>query len=613
MCGIVGALAFGKVDKSSEQARREAIAFLTTYLPRVTMERGKDATGVAALFSDGNFLGLKMGIPAVEFISRYGGAKDDYEGFLKVVRNYPKPLSVVLGHCRKATVGNTYENKNNQPVQVGNTVIIHNGTIENYDIVCEKLHYERHGDVDSEVIAHLANQYSDNGRSPFTIDLLQKISSKLDGSYSVLGFNGNNPFQVFQLKSSRPAETVLIKPLRLVLIASERSFLENALFEYNLFTKCFARMDNLPFLTKEDLEFCYVTEGSLRVWDLSVDIEARTTLSDLYVEGRTLNVESELKAKTQSSTQPYYYNYRAGSVSTKSQEKVSYWQEPAAAKVHKDSFKRQLTEDAFVWSAKLDRYVKTQDCPAINETIEVDIKTGKILNEEKNVQQAEAKKEECLLLTMGTREAINSTVKDDAVPLEIMDIADEVKGGENEEKREESKNTSDESTITTATEVEVDSRTDIAALVKAREYADGLKKFTGDEDLMVELDIDSEDFLKSVPPFAIANRIMKYFAGKFFYHGYVQGKEDTQKEAGRKVAKKVNILKTIVAVLFRTLDKNGKKEISRNMEPVFKSMPAFLRLTEVNEIEECVSEEIKPCMSFQIMRSIFQKSKKNAN
>ena len=124
MCGIVGALAFGKLEKKEEALRREAIIYACTQLLQMTVERGKDATGVSMLFRDGNYTGLKMGIPSPDFIARYGETENDFEGLLKIAREYPKPLSVFLGHCRKATVGNTYENVNNQPVKVGDIVLI---------------------------------------------------------------------------------------------------------------------------------------------------------------------------------------------------------------------------------------------------------------------------------------------------------------------------------------------------------------------------------------------------------------------------------------------------------------------------------------------------------
>ena len=81
MCGIVGAFAFEKFEsKTDERIRRESSIFITTQLLQKTVERGKDATGVSLLWSDGNYTGLKMGIPSPDFIARYGETEKNYEG-----------------------------------------------------------------------------------------------------------------------------------------------------------------------------------------------------------------------------------------------------------------------------------------------------------------------------------------------------------------------------------------------------------------------------------------------------------------------------------------------------------------------------------------------------
>jgi glucosamine 6-phosphate synthetase-like amidotransferase/phosphosugar isomerase protein len=209
MCGIVGGLAFGKFDtKAGEKVRRESSIFITTQLLQKTVERGKDATGVSLLWDDGNYTGLKMGIPSPDFISRYGETEKDYEGILKLWREYPKIMKVFLGHCRKSSVGNSYDNKNNHPIKVDDIMVIHNGTLTNHDIVFDKLNCKRHAEVDTEAISHLLHEYTKNGTEPFTIDILRETCRRLQGTYSVLAASGNNPFQVAQFRDSKPAEMV---------------------------------------------------------------------------------------------------------------------------------------------------------------------------------------------------------------------------------------------------------------------------------------------------------------------------------------------------------------------------------------------------------------------
>jgi len=139
MCGIVGAATLGKTSKKQEEIRRESMIFLTTELLQLTQPRGSDATGISVLFGDGNYYGLKEGIPSTEFISKFGGAKTDYSGILKLCRKYEHPVKIFLGHCRKISVGTATDNANNHPVKVGDIVGIHNGTLTNHDVIFDKL------------------------------------------------------------------------------------------------------------------------------------------------------------------------------------------------------------------------------------------------------------------------------------------------------------------------------------------------------------------------------------------------------------------------------------------------------------------------------------------
>ena len=85
MCGIVGTLAYGDFeDKKMEKIRQEAMIFLSTELLQLTQPRGKDATGIATLFENCDYMGLKMGVAALDFISRFGEKETDFEGFIKI-------------------------------------------------------------------------------------------------------------------------------------------------------------------------------------------------------------------------------------------------------------------------------------------------------------------------------------------------------------------------------------------------------------------------------------------------------------------------------------------------------------------------------------------------
>ena len=101
MCGIIGAMLFeGIEDKVMLNMRTEAVIYLMTELLYMTHTRGKDATGIAALFADSNYCGLKMGIPSSEFIVRFG------EKETKITRLVRKEMSSFFIMTFKSQISN---------------------------------------------------------------------------------------------------------------------------------------------------------------------------------------------------------------------------------------------------------------------------------------------------------------------------------------------------------------------------------------------------------------------------------------------------------------------------------------------------------------------------
>jgi glucosamine 6-phosphate synthetase-like amidotransferase/phosphosugar isomerase protein len=161
MCGLIGLIAYDVLaTKRLEKVRQEAMIYMASELLQLTQTRGKDATGIVTMFDDCDYHGIKMGVSANEFITRYSDDKDSYTEFLKTWRS-KNNARMVLGHCRKPSTGigfDTINNDNNHPIISGNIIGIHNGSIDNADIVFEKLpDYKRKGKVDSESIFCLLN------------------------------------------------------------------------------------------------------------------------------------------------------------------------------------------------------------------------------------------------------------------------------------------------------------------------------------------------------------------------------------------------------------------------------------------------------------------------
>lgn len=287
MCGIVGVLAHSGFDtKKEERIRQEAMIYLTTELLQLTQARGKDATGVATLFEDGDYMGLKMGISAQEFVTRFGGKETDYEGFLNVWRKKTRPARIVIGHCRKpstAVGAGTEDNNNNHPIKVRDIVGLHNGTLTNHDKIFENLKCGRDSKVDSEAIFRLLDHLTNKGTEPFSMPVLQETCRRLGGTYSVLTFNGNNPYQLAGFRDGRPMEFAVIKPLKLFLIASEKDYLKIAITRYNKMAYLYQLGANkFPGLKKSDIEFGVTVDDSIYLFDVTQDIGPETKLVDLY-------------------------------------------------------------------------------------------------------------------------------------------------------------------------------------------------------------------------------------------------------------------------------------------------------------------------------------------
>lgn len=278
MCGIIGVLRFGELGNV---INRESAIFLGVNLLEITENRGKDATGVVSLFDDGNIFGQKMGTNATEFISRFGGKESDFDAYTTVLRQYKSSMRVMIGHCRKKSVGGAFDNVNNHPIKTGNIVGVHNGTLTNHEVIFKNLKCKRDGDVDSEAIFRLLEHFTNDCKEPFTLDILQETTKRLNGTFSILAINANNPNQVVSARDTRPAEYCLIKPLGIVLIASEKKFFESVLWKYNQMSRLF-NIDKFVKLKASDLEYASLPDDSIALFDLTKEITVDTKLSDLY-------------------------------------------------------------------------------------------------------------------------------------------------------------------------------------------------------------------------------------------------------------------------------------------------------------------------------------------
>jgi len=205
--------------------------------------RGYDSAGVAILDHD-NFKVVRASGKLSELQKKL-----DHENF---------DGHVGIGHTRWATHGVPSE-RNAHPHSVEGVSLVHNGIIENYQEIKEKLSQEGvqfSSDTDSELVAHLIAR--DITKSKDLLKSVQNILPKLRGAYSIVVVWKNQPDTLVAFKNGPPL--ILGVGEKEMLIASD----VQAIVEY---TK------NILYL--EDFETVEVRGSQFRVFDSSGKVITR--------------------------------------------------------------------------------------------------------------------------------------------------------------------------------------------------------------------------------------------------------------------------------------------------------------------------------------------------
>lgn len=590
MCGIVGVLRYG--DLGDKNNRMSAL-YLATILLELTETRGKDATGVAALFDDGNFFGQKMAVRASEFVGRFGGGDGDFDGLQSVLRDYEaSSLRTIIGHCRKSSVGGKWDNVNNHPIKAGNIIGIHNGTLKNQDIIFKNLDCDRDGTVDSEAIFRMFQYYTKNCQEPFTLDMVEEVTKRLEGTFSILAFNANNPNQVVAARDGRPAEFCFIKPLNMVLVASEKKFFETAVWEYNKMAWNYG-IDWATKLKASDVETIMLKDDTIALFDLTTEITKDTKITDLYTTRDVPKVADRIW-KTPVKTTSYNTGYQgrhngtanksaaktqtAGSKADDKEDKKSGTTThtkttTSATQTSQDTKSDDKAKDGLVWNDNLNKYVK--HFGNMNE------------NQGHTVVDAEKKR------AMSPDEAFKSVKKDDDEVTDTIVIKNEDTGEENYGADEEDDGLTFESTpvehfqdkkgvriysiepvepknMKEDTSVSKKGLPEDAALTAMKETAkradknelnaakaaadakDTLKKFISAEEVATLCDTDVVS-LERLPIVALANRLLIAQFSEIFAAGYMAKCEEVSanKQENRlsRSQKHIRTLKGVTALV----------------------------------------------------------------
>ncbi len=178
MCGIIGYI-----------GSREVVPVLLEGLKKLEY-RGYDSAGIAVV--DKNIIQIRR-------------VKGKISALEKSLDKDPPVGSYGVGHTRWATHGRPSE-ENAHPHRDcgGRLVVVHNGIIENYLTLKNKLKAEGHlfrTETDTEVIAHLVEKHFDGSLE----EAVQKAIEELEGAFAMAVLSPQDPEKIVVAKTGPPA------------------------------------------------------------------------------------------------------------------------------------------------------------------------------------------------------------------------------------------------------------------------------------------------------------------------------------------------------------------------------------------------------------------------
>jgi glucosamine--fructose-6-phosphate aminotransferase (isomerizing) len=180
MCGIVGYIGSKKVVPVIIEGLRKL------------EYRGYDSAGIAVVDGNGKLQ-----------IRRAPGKLRNLE---EVIQQSPLEGTYGIGHTRWATHGRpTEENAHPHRDCTGQYVVVHNGIIENYLELKEKLQKEGHKfvtETDTEVVAHLVEKYAKDMQFE---DAVRKTLRDLRGIYSLVFLSAKDPQKLVAARIGPPS------------------------------------------------------------------------------------------------------------------------------------------------------------------------------------------------------------------------------------------------------------------------------------------------------------------------------------------------------------------------------------------------------------------------
>ncbi len=216
MCGLTGIVIGKKYNKKELKRTKE----LFTNILIEHEERGREATGVVAIWPDSSFIIKKSLLPAGEFVKT--------KEYLRFLKKLDPKVSIILGHTRKPTKGPLWNMDNNHPIVVGNIIGVHNGTIKNDDHLFNSEGLKRQSEVDSEIIFSVLNEINFGDHPERFTHSIQETTKKLSGSFTTLSVNIKYPTKILLLKYNQPMSYHYSRQLDTLFFTSRYLFLRKA-------------------------------------------------------------------------------------------------------------------------------------------------------------------------------------------------------------------------------------------------------------------------------------------------------------------------------------------------------------------------------------------------
>ena len=421
-----------------------------------------------------------------------------------------------------------------------------------------------HGKVDSEAIFRLFEYYTQKGKEPFTLDMLQEVVNRLDGQFAVTLFNADNLDQVPIFRDRRPVEFVLIRRYGILLMISEEKFWNRIYFRYERMANYYNEIHKvkLPiFLDDDEIETETMPDDTGMIFDISKKVDMKTKISDLYESTKMLR-SNKIWQKRIGGTTYYPYNNRSAI------KRTGTWVKKDETT---DAVKKRRVFDNITKAYKIKVGDKELD-PKEATTLPVDKKDEKDDTATKLTTVTKKEKEEAK--TVKTPEATKSSIRKDEKEEKSSPDKVEVKDLTTYDKNEENiidVDPRDVQVVDTkpadVIEVQMTKYTMeiVEAANKAYEEIPSKEKGCGSVDELLDiLEIASKEKARSLGMGLVGNRAIK--------HGWLQGYmyaakklSGNSEEKAQRREKHIAGLKSLVMLLASFYERNNTIEANTHL------------------------------------------------